>query len=140
MTHAGPALQAAPPGKTDSKAETKAEKFTRLAEARVTRALDDIRLVTQLSARTYHHTGEQAEQIVKVLAEAVSQCATSFSVPISQKIGPVGKSPTTPGIFADPKLPVHAEVARHKVQIAKALDFLNQDNLDEAKAVLVDLL
>lgn len=61
--------------------ETKHEKFIRLAEARVPKALDTIRLVGQLSSNNYENEPDEAEEIVTVLRDAVSNVAELFGIP-----------------------------------------------------------
>lgn len=120
--------------------ETKAQKFTRLAEARVSRSLDDIRLIGQLVARTYEHTPDQAEKIVTALTSGVSDVARTFAVPFTSRIGKAGKIDATPGIFADTRSPAHVETSHTKIAIAKALDMLKTGNAEGAQAILTDLL
>jgi hypothetical protein len=57
--------------------ETKEEKFIRLAQKRVTRALRDIRLIGNLGS--YPHTGEQAAKITSALVTAVDVVAAELS-------------------------------------------------------------
>lgn len=57
--------------------ETPSEKFARLARKRVTKALNDLRLISNLSR--YSHTPEQGEKIVGALNEAVSEIESRFA-------------------------------------------------------------
>jgi hypothetical protein len=60
--------------------ESKAGRFTRLAERRVTEALDHLRLVGNLAnRRNYDFTKEQADQIVAALDAALRQVRVRFS-------------------------------------------------------------
>lgn len=55
------------------------EKFVRLAEARVTRALKDINLIGNLSNRSnYVYTDEDAKKIVSALKKAVDETKARF--------------------------------------------------------------
>ncbi|MGQ0565623.1 MAG: hypothetical protein ACT4OK_11200 [Gemmobacter sp.] len=119
--------------------ESKADKFLRLAEARVSRALDDIRLISQLNARTYEHTPDQVQTVVSALADGVNSVAKAFLVPFTYRVGKVGLAPTA-GLLVNPKASAHVETSRCKTGIAKALEALNQNNTDQARAILLDLL
>ena len=58
----------------------KREKFVKLANQRVTRALDQIRLVGNLSNRAaYDFTDEDSKKIVKALQRAVDTTKARFS-------------------------------------------------------------
>ena len=58
----------------------KREKFVKLANQRVTRALDQIRLVGNLSNRAaYDFTDEDSKKIVKALQKAVDTTKARFS-------------------------------------------------------------
>lgn len=60
--------------------ESRASRFVRLAERRVTEALNDLRLVGNLAnRRNYEFTKEQADQIVAVLDAAMRQVRARFS-------------------------------------------------------------
>lgn len=55
------------------------KKFVLLAEKRVTRALNDIRLIGNLSNRSnYKYTEEDARKICKALREAVEEVRARF--------------------------------------------------------------
>lgn len=59
--------------------ESKAAKFTRLAQQRVTKALKAIKQITNLSGAGYESTEEQREKIITVLTEGVSAVRDSFA-------------------------------------------------------------
>lgn len=121
------------------KEETKHDKFLRLAEARVTRTLDDVRLIAQLSARTYEYKPAEVEIIVKTLADAVHDVAKTFAVPFATKVGKAGKTDTS-SIFEEPKAQQIQETSKVKVIVARALDLIKQGEVEAAQALLVDLL
>lgn len=55
--------------------------FVRLANTRVNKALDSIRLVSNLSNRSnYTYTAEDADRIVAALRGAVTECKRKFDV------------------------------------------------------------
>lgn len=61
--------------------ETPQEKFVRLAESRVPKALTAIRVTGQLSSNNYKYDQEQAEAIVGVLQDAVDTVRENFGLP-----------------------------------------------------------
>jgi hypothetical protein len=68
-----------------AKNETKQLKFRELAEKRVNKALDSIRLVGNLSNRqTYAYDDAQVRKIVKALRDAVGEVETRFGSNSSQ--------------------------------------------------------
>lgn len=69
------------------KNETKHDAFRRLAEVRIPRALEELRLVGQLSTRSYENTDEEAEAVVSTLVEAVKAVADQYDVPMSIATG-----------------------------------------------------
>ncbi|MCB9765248.1 MAG: hypothetical protein H6739_36075 [Alphaproteobacteria bacterium] len=59
--------------------ETKAEKFKRLAERRVNRAIKDIRSIGNLAnPSNYEYTDDQVRRIVRALKNEVSGLQTRF--------------------------------------------------------------
>lgn len=66
---------------TDKPAETKAEKFVRLAELRTTKAINAIRGIGKLSNRaSYEFTDEQTARIAEALRDEVVQLHERFQV------------------------------------------------------------
>lgn len=59
--------------------ESKQEKFVRLAEARVNRALKDIALIGNLSTKQYESTPEQVGRIMSALYEAVDTTGSKYA-------------------------------------------------------------
>jgi hypothetical protein len=121
-------------------AETKHQKFVRLAESRVTRVLEDLRLVNQLVARSYEHKPAEAETIVKTLSNAVAETARVFSIPFATRVGKAGKADSSVSIFEERKVSTIAETNKTKLAMAKALDLLNKGEIEEAKTILANLL
>ena len=58
--------------------ESKEERFKRLAEPRVNRALDKIRLINNLATSQYSFSAEQASKIIRALRDAVSELEDKF--------------------------------------------------------------
>ena len=64
----------------------KREKFIRLAEGRVTRAIDSIRVIGNLSnTSNYEYTEEDAKKIISVLQSEINDLKSQF-VPKAKKI------------------------------------------------------
>ena len=60
--------------------ETKKEKFIRLAVRRTNNALDNIRLIGNLSNKiVYDYTGEQVEKIFSALEQAIEEAKGKFA-------------------------------------------------------------
>ena len=119
--------------------EDKHTKFLRLIQTRVGRALDDLRLVGQLSARTYEHKPHEAEEVVQVLDQAVKEVATSFAVPYTTKVGRAGRADNSTIIGAVKTTPM-VDASKTKLAIVKALELLEQDKVHAAKEILVELI
>ena len=67
-----------------AEAESKSDKFKRLATKRVTKALKTIELIGKLSSSAYHYTEEEVEKIFSTLQQTVDNTKASFS---SKKTG-----------------------------------------------------
>ena len=63
--------------------ETKAEKFVRLAEKRVTKALQELRKVGNLAAPAYEYTDKQVKAILTTLSSAIGDIDVRFHHPCS---------------------------------------------------------
>jgi len=59
--------------------ETKAQRFVRLAQARVGKALKAIELIGNLSGSGYEYTPEQVEKITAALTNRVTATMENFS-------------------------------------------------------------
>ena len=60
-------------------AETKSEKFTRLATKRVKNAVSKVELLTNLASSSYEYTPEQVEKILNTLQGSVDKVKAAFS-------------------------------------------------------------
>lgn len=101
--------------------ETKHEKFLRIMQRRLGKALEDLRLVGQLSSNNYQNTPEEAEDVVLHLSWAVWEIAKSFNVPYSAKVGDKAVSGARP---------------IDEVDIAKAIEHIVRNQNEEALQVL----
>ena len=63
--------------------ESKKEKFIRLAEKRVTKALQELRKIGNLAGPTYEYAVEQVKAIITALNDAVAQISIRFDAPCS---------------------------------------------------------
>lgn len=61
--------------------ETKQERFVRLAEKRVTKALAELRKIGNLAGPTYEYTEKQVKAIMMALERAVRDIADRFAEP-----------------------------------------------------------
>ena len=102
--------------------ETKNQRFQRLMFRRLGRALEELRLVSQLSSENYENTPEEAEEVVMHLDAAVQRIAKSFAVPYSTVIGTKSQA-TYPG---------HID----ELDTLRALELIKADRPVEAYEVL----
>jgi hypothetical protein len=70
---------------TDPAAESKADKFKRLAEPRVDSTIKKIKLIGNLSASSYEYTNEQAQKILSSLRAAVDEVEKKFQKGLNRK-------------------------------------------------------
>ncbi len=67
--------------------ESKEERFKRLAEPRVNRALEKIRLIGNLATSKYVFTPEQSKKIIVALQGAVNEVEQKFQKGLGMKKG-----------------------------------------------------
>lgn len=67
--------------------ETKHEAFLRLMQRRLGRALEELRLVGQLSSPNYENTAAEAEEVITHLDSRVHAIAEAFDVEYATRIG-----------------------------------------------------
>jgi hypothetical protein len=86
MAKKKPTETAADATSTPKSTETKADKFVRLANRRVPRALKAIRAISNLAGRnTYDFSDEQAGQVVTVLIDAVNKMHERFKGSVARE-------------------------------------------------------
>lgn len=67
------------------KGESKEDRFKRLAELRVNKALDKIRLIGNLSSSQYEFSAEQIEKIMVALQSALAEVEEKFQKRLDHK-------------------------------------------------------
>ena len=99
-----------------SNKETKSDRFRRLMQRRMERALEELRLVSQLSSPNYENTQHEAEEVVSALDSSLRHIAKSFSVPFTSQIGlSMGQAGTI-----------------DELDVIKAIELIKTGNLNEA--------
>ena len=63
--------------------ESKSEKFVRLAEERVTKALGELRKIGNLAGPVYEYTEKQVQAIITALNDGISNISVRFDEPCS---------------------------------------------------------
>lgn len=107
--------------------ETKHDAFLRLMQRRLGRALEELRLVGQLSSLNYENTPEEAQEVISHLDNAVRGIAAAYGIEYASRVGR-GASQTTAG--ATPMGPLSKQKSiLDEIAIAQALDYLRQGNL-----------
>ena len=66
-------------------AESKADRFKRLAEPRVDSTVKKIKLIGNLTSSNYEYTPEQADKILSTLKSAVDEVEKKFQKGLNQK-------------------------------------------------------
>jgi hypothetical protein len=114
--------------------ESKHDRFLRLAQRRLTRAKDELRLIWQLASKNYENSPEEAEEIVRLLDEDVRRIAGAFGVEYATRIG---KGATRTANGAQPIGAIFKEVSvLDEVEIARVLEHLEAGRLEEAERLL----
>lgn len=110
--------------------ESKHDKFLRLMNKRLFRALEEMRLISQLSSFHYENTDAEAEEVVAHLDQAIHLVADAFGVPYKSAIGRVN--------YPAPKSFRIGQI--DETDIAKALDLIKTGKPEEASDLLVAAL
>jgi hypothetical protein len=113
--------------------ESKHDRFLRLMQKRLGRVLEEMRLVSQLSSQNYENTEAEAFEVIQHLDNGVKNIAKVFGVPYNTAIGkPLASGPAAPA----PQGPLQRGRPLDEVDIAKALEHLKKDEIEEAKELL----
>lgn len=115
-------------------AESKHQRFLRLMHRRLGRALEELRLISQLSSDNYENTPAEAAEVILHLDSAVTKIAQVFDVPYATATGDYAKMVLSQGFSAK------AGSKIDETDIAKAIDLLNQNKPQEAKFLLKAVL
>ena len=140
----------------DTKAETKHEKFLRLSDARLERAVNHILLLENLAGPGYEHVDDEGQKLIDTMQDAVDKVATAFGIeayvlPVSAAaavaapaeaaaVAPV--TPAAPAAPAEP-FPNTAEdmiLLRVGSEIDKAIGEIEAGRSLEARAILMRLM
>lgn len=140
----------------DTKAETKHEKFLRLSDARLERAVHHILLLENLAGPGYEHVDDEGQKLIDTMQDAVDKVATAFGIeayvlPVSAAaavaapaeaaaVAPV--TPAAPAAPAEP-FPNTAEdmiLLRVGSEIDKAIGEIEAGRSLEARAILMRLM
>lgn len=111
--------------------ETKHDRFLRLMQKRLGRALEELRLVGQLSSSRYENTDAEAREVIKHLDDAVKDIARAFGVPYTTMIGKGSLSPASGPLTLGPPINV--------IDCAKALELLKNtdpESIEKARKLL----
>tara|TARA_B110000908_G_scaffold88929_1_gene105946 strand:- start:183 stop:557 length:375 start_codon:yes stop_codon:yes gene_type:complete len=113
--------------------ESKHDAFLRLADRRVGRAMEEIRLVGQLSSRTYENTEEEAQIVVAHLDKGVQLVAQLLGVPYSTAIGEAAQRAVRTGhLVTNTK----DDGPVNEMDVAMAIEHIVMGQPDTAKAIL----
>lgn len=104
--------------------ETKHEKFLRLMQKRLTRTLEEMRLVGQLSSTNYERFPEEAEEAVQHLVDGVSKVADLFGVQFKAVVA-VNAAP-----------PVREIAVLSQERVKEAISHLDYGGISEALTIL----
>jgi hypothetical protein len=114
--------------------ETKHARFLRLAQRRLTRAKEELRLIGQLASPNYENTPEEAKEIVRILDGDVRNIAGIFEVEYASRIGKASTK-TTNG--AQPIGGTFRKVhILDEIEIVRVLEHLRIGRIEEATSIL----
>jgi hypothetical protein len=115
--------------------ETKQDRFIRLAERRVTRALQEMRLISQLSSINYENSEDEAEALVEALCGGVHRIADSFDTPFKTLIGAAVSDHKEASVFGAPS-GSRTGTPVNQLDVIRALDHMKKEQFQEAYAIL----
>ena len=114
--------------------ETKHARFLRLAQRRLTRAKEELRLIGQLASPNYENTPEEAKEIVRILDGDVRNIAGIFEVEYASRIGKASTQ-TTNG--AQPIGGTFRKVSiLDEIEIVRTLEHIHAGRIEEATSIL----
>ena len=114
--------------------ETKHDRFIRLMQARLEKAWEALRLVSQLASPNYENTPEEAEEVIRVLDERVRHIAQTFDVEYATRIGKAA-SQTTGGAKPIGSLGRQVSIL-DEIAIVKALELLRKGETEQVEQIL----
>lgn len=116
--------------------EQKHSDFMRLMTRRLGRALEELRLVSQLSTKYYENTEQEAEEVITHLDRSVNEIATAFAVPYPTAIGAAAERAAQTGHLVTGSKGGKID----EIDIAKAIDLIRRGNSDDAIELLKSAL
>lgn len=118
--------------------ESKHERFLRLMQRRLERALEELRLVSQLASPNYENTPQEAEEVIRHLDGAIIGIAQSFEVPYSTAIGAAAarRAQATGHLVTT----AFSTAGISEIDIVKAMELIKADRSEDAHEFLRSLL
>lgn len=122
--------------------ETKSERFLRLVQSRVPKALEAIRLIGQLGSSNYESTTDEVSEINDVLTDSLDTAMLELGYVKAPQ--PTATAANTPTGYEAPD-PVKSEIITTPTgpewaMIGEALEALNEGHTEVAKAKLLEAL
>jgi hypothetical protein len=115
--------------------ETKHDKFIRLAERRTSRALGELRLVTQLSSPNYEHTDEEIENIIEALCSGIHGISDAFEIPFVSAVGAAAESEASASVFGAGNSPKTGKPV-DEYDVMRSLDLMKKGHHQDAYELL----
>lgn len=105
--------------------ETKHDKFLRLMQSRLVRAMEEFRLISQLASSNYRNTPEEAHEVISHLDQGVKSVAIAFGVQFRSWIAPPGSKAIPPQLGMI-----------NEIDAAKAIELIRAEDPHAAIALL----
>lgn len=117
-----------------SKTETKHERFLRLMQRRLERALEELRLVSKLSSDNYEYNAQEAEEVILHLDTSVRGIAQLFDVEYATRVGKASAKSTTraassTGLFTK-------KTVLDEVELMRTLELLRAGDIEQVDQIL----
>jgi len=114
--------------------ETKHARFLRLMQRRLERALEELRLVSQLRSPNYENTPEEAEEVISYLDTAVRGIAQTFEVEYATRVGKASTNSTGDPVSIN--APFRKVSILDEVEIMRTLELLRAGEIDQVDKIL----
>lgn len=123
--------------------ESKHDKFVRLRDARLEKAIHMIELIGNLAGNAYESSPEEREKVVGDLERAVAGVSERFGVPPSVEPPGIkldGEPDDGPRPQARPSFEETREMIRLGPRINEAIEAINDDQVVRAKVILLGIM